>query len=310
MPSTLELDAVRGRRLRAGSADLPAAVGAALAAPSEPATSVVEAIGLRWALASWGDAPNPPLLLVHGVTSDSGIWWRVGPALAAAGRRVVAVDLPGHGRTGGWQGRHRFAETAADLATLIRTAGLDRPDLVVLGHSWGAMVTAHLPGAGIRPAGLILLDPPARTRVELEPMTDDPTERPYATLAEAIAAVREAYPGWSARDVETKAEGLTRFEPEAVLAILLENGTWDAGLAALRRQDSARLPVWLIRGEWSAGGLIPEDKVPGIVGQLGPERVITIPGAPHSPQRTHPEATVAAILLALGELHPEPATGP
>jgi hypothetical protein len=34
--------------------------------------------------------------------------------------------------------------------------------------------------------------------------------------------------------------------------------------------------------------------------QLGSERVITIPGSPHSPQRTHPEATTFAILRAVG----------
>jgi hypothetical protein len=34
--------------------------------------------------------------------------------------------------------------------------------------------------------------------------------------------------------------------------------------------------------------------------QLGADRVIVIRGAPHSPQRTHPQETVAAILRAIG----------
>jgi hypothetical protein len=57
--------------------------------------------------------------------------------------------------------------------------------------------------------------------------------------------------------------------------------------------------VWLIRGDWSAGGFIPDFKVPDIERQLGADRVVTIDGAPHSPQRTHPEATIVAILRAL-----------
>ena len=69
------------------------------------------------------------------------------PALAATGRRVVAVDLPGHGRTGHWQGHHRFRDNAADVAAFVRAAGLAREDLQVVGHSWGAVTAAALPAA-------------------------------------------------------------------------------------------------------------------------------------------------------------------
>jgi pimeloyl-ACP methyl ester carboxylesterase len=84
-----------------------------------------------------------------------------------------------------------------------------------------------------------------------------------------------------------------------VLAVLRGNGDWDGGMAALRHPNATASSVWLIRGEWSTGGFIPDSKVPRIGAQLGADRVITIPGAPHSPQRTHPEATVQAILRGL-----------
>ena len=60
------------------------------------------------------------------------------------------------------------------------------------------------------------------------------------------------------------------------------------------------MDAWLIRGDWDAGGLIQDSKMPAIEAQLGADHVITIAGGPHSPQRTHPEATVLAILRALG----------
>lgn len=286
-------------RLTATAADLPAPVAAALAAPAHGVPGWVEAGETRWATVSWGRAEDPPLLLVHGVTSNAGIWWRVGPALAAAGRHVVAVDMPGHGRTGAWRGRHRFPETAADIAGFIRAAGLDQPDLAVIGHSWGAMVATHLPIAGIRPRVLILLDPPAQTVAQFEVFVRDPTEQPYGTVAEATLAMRKANPSWSDGDIAAKAQGLTEFNADAVLSILLQNGDWDAGMAALRDPRTAGVPVWLIRGEWAAGCLIPDTAVPAIEAQLGRDRVITIRSAPHSPQRTHPEATVLAMLRAL-----------
>ena len=75
-------------------------------------SELVDAAGYTWHMVEWGEPTDPPLLLVHGVTSSSETFWQVGPTLAASGLSVVAVDLPGHGRTGGWRGRHRFIETA------------------------------------------------------------------------------------------------------------------------------------------------------------------------------------------------------
>jgi pimeloyl-ACP methyl ester carboxylesterase len=59
------------------------------------------------------------------------------------------------------------------------------------------------------------------------------------------------------------------------------------------------VPAWVIRGEWATGCFIPEFAVPAIEAQVGRAHVITIRNAPHSPQRTHPEATVVAMLRAL-----------
>ena len=287
-------------RLTATAADLPEAVAAALVNPIPGTPAAVPAGGISWGTLSWGNPSDPPLLLVHGVTSNAAIWWRVGPALAAADRRVIAVDMPGHGAATAWLGRHRFTDTAAELAGFIRAAGLDRPDLVVVGHSWGAMVSAHLPIAGIRPASIVLIDPPCLSVDQLEALTHDSTEREYSTPDEARSAVRSANPAWSEGDVEAKARALVEFDAACVLAVLLRNGPWDAGMAGLRDPSAWGIPTWLIRGEWATGGFIPGAQVPAIEEQLGPGHVITIAGGPHSPQRTHPEATVLAILRALG----------
>src|SRR3954469_24948202 len=142
---------------------LPPAVTAALwRLPADAGErSTTSAAGIPFSSLTWGDPDDRPLILIHGVTASATIWWRIGPALAASGRRVVAVDLPGHGLTGHWVGHHRFRDNAADVAAWIRAAGLDVPEVQVVGHSWGAVTAAALPVAGIRPATLVLLDPPA-----------------------------------------------------------------------------------------------------------------------------------------------------
>jgi pimeloyl-ACP methyl ester carboxylesterase len=284
--------------LTATAADLPVAVARVFADPPPGRPKRIDASGYTWRVVEWGEPADPPVLMVHGVTSSLETFWRVGPCVAAAGRRVVAVDLPGHGLTGGWRGRHRFAETAADLAGCIRAARLDPQTLAVLGHSWGAMTVASLPAVGLRPERLILLDPPALSRQAVVEMTRDSTERRYDDVADAIAAIRASGVTWSEGDILAKATALTQIDEAAVHAIYLEND-YDAGLAALSDPAADGIPTWIIRGDPAQGGLIDDEHAAPLVRRVGAGQFVTIAGAGHSPQRTHPEATVLAILQAL-----------
>jgi pimeloyl-ACP methyl ester carboxylesterase len=286
--------------VRATPADLPVAVAAALAAPRSAARMRIRTADRVWAAHGWGDVTARPLLLLHGVTSLAETWWRVGPALAATGRYVVAPDLPGHGETGRWVARHRFEQTAHDVADFVATGGSEPDDFQVVGHSWGAMIAAALPAAGIRPATIVLLDPPAIPVATLAAMLDDPVERPYDDLAEAVAAIGAANPDWTDRDVLAKARGLVLLEPEAARAVLTDNGDWDGGLAALAHPAAAGIAVRIIRGEERTGSLLAETALPTIATRVGAHNVLTIADGPHSPHRTHPAATVAALLRALG----------
>jgi pimeloyl-ACP methyl ester carboxylesterase len=274
-------------------------VAAALATPPPPADSTVDAAGIAFHALVWGAADAPPVLLLHGITSSARTWWRIGPALAAAGFRVVAPDLPGHGETGHWLGHHRFRDNAADLIAFVRAAGLDRPDLRVVGHSWGAMTAAAMPAAGLVPAGLVLIDPPALPLATIAAMLEDPAEGAYDDMDEAVRVIGRVYPTWSYGDVIAKAEGLTQFDEAAVRDVLTKNGDWDGGLNALADPAAQGLPVWLIRGDPTFGGYVPDQLLSDFATCIGAERIVTIAGAAHSPQRTHPAALVLALLRAL-----------
>jgi pimeloyl-ACP methyl ester carboxylesterase len=278
---------------------LPESVSRALSAPTAGERITAEAAGIPWSALVWGEPAARPLLLIHGVTSSAATWWRLGPALAAAGHRVTAVDQAGHGRTGHWLGHHRFRDNARDLAAFAQAAGLARDDLQVVGHSWGAVSAAAFPAVGLRPATLVLLDPPVLPfeRIALE--ASDPTQQPFATLDEAIAAIHASEPTWGDGDVRAKAESVMDLDFDAARAVLLENGDWDGGLGELRDPAAAGIDTWLIRGDPATGGYI-DDRAAETFGELiGTDHVITIPGSPHSPQRTHPAETTAAILRAL-----------
>jgi pimeloyl-ACP methyl ester carboxylesterase len=213
---------------------------------------------------------------------------------------VVAVDQAGHGLSRRWTGHHRFADNALDLVAFADAAGLARPDLRVVGHSWGGMTAAALPAAGLAPAILVLLDPPAIPVAAIATMLEDPVERHYDDVDEAIAAVGRLHPTWGDGDVVAKAEALTQFDEPAVRAILTQNGDWDGGLAALSGPAAADIPTWLVRGEPAMGGLIPDAEAVRIAERIGNDHLITIAGGAHSPMREFAEATTLALLRALG----------
>jgi pimeloyl-ACP methyl ester carboxylesterase len=281
--------------------DIPGRVAAALADPEPGDRITVEAAGIPWSALVWGAAAARPLLLIHGVTSSAAAWWRIGPALAASGRRVTAVDQAGHGRTGHWTGHIGFRDNAADIAAFARAAGVATGDLQVIGHSWGGVTAAALPAVGLRPSTLVLLDPPVLPLALIALEASDPAQRTFDDIAEAIAAVRAAEPAWSEGDVRAKAEALVQLDESAAEAVLLQNGDWDGGLADLRDPAAAGVDAWVVRGEPATGGYVNDEAVGAFEAVIGADHVITIRGGSHSPQRLQPVETMTAFLQALGD---------
>ena len=84
--------------------------------------------------------------------------------------------------------------------------------------------------------------------------------------------------------------------------MLLDNGDWDGGLADLADPAAAGIPAWLVRGEPAFGGYVADEHLPAFAALIGADHIITIEGGPHSPHRTHPIETTAALApSALGD---------
>jgi pimeloyl-ACP methyl ester carboxylesterase len=78
-----------------------------------------------------------PLVLLHGGIGASEMFAAILDELAA-GRRVIAVDLQGHGHTADIDRPLRPELMAGDIAALIEHLGLERAD--VMGYSLGGLV--------------------------------------------------------------------------------------------------------------------------------------------------------------------------
>lgn len=112
-----------------------------------------------------GEGETRTVVLVHGYMDAAGTWDRVAPALAAAGHRVVALDMRGFGE-GARAPRgsyYHFPDYVFDLADVIEALSPNEPvDLV--GHSMGGTVatlfTGSYPDRVRRLANLEGLGPP------------------------------------------------------------------------------------------------------------------------------------------------------
>ena len=81
-----------------------------------------------------GPLGEVPVLLVHGMGGDGHTWDRFAHALIREGRRVIVVDLRGHGRSAHTP-TYLFDEFAHDVLRLCDDLAMTRVDLV--GHSLG-----------------------------------------------------------------------------------------------------------------------------------------------------------------------------
>ena len=83
-----------------------------------------------------GDA-GPPLVLVHGITQDASTWEPISEPLAA-GARLIAPDLPGHGDSDLPAGDHSLGSYASTIRDLL--FAIEEPHVTLVGHSLGGGV--------------------------------------------------------------------------------------------------------------------------------------------------------------------------
>lgn len=86
------------------------------------------------------DAALPCVVFIHGAEGDHSVWGLQSRYLAHHGRAVLALDLPGHGRSAGPP--IESIETLADwLVEVLDAARVPRAQIV--GHSMGALVAVE-----------------------------------------------------------------------------------------------------------------------------------------------------------------------
>jgi pimeloyl-ACP methyl ester carboxylesterase len=281
------------------AADAPAWFVEALAADVE--TGVVEVGGVPIHYRAWGKPAPGGLVLVHGGAAHSRWWDHIAPFLAGD-RRVVALDLSGHGDSGR---RPEYSlERWADEVMAAAEHGGAGPDPVIIGHSMGGMVTlttARLHGD--RLAGAVSIDTPIW---EQQPEEDAADERRafgplkiYPTREQAMARFRVVPP-----------------QPDLIPAIMDHlaetsireyQGGWawkfDPAMFTSRgRQLVLELPECRVAIFRAENGLVPGDMGERIYERLGRiVPVVEIPIAAHHVMVDQPLALITGLRTLLAD---------
>ena len=250
--------------------------------------------GVRIHYRAWGAASDlPGLVLLHGGAAHSGWWDHIAPQLAT-NRRVIAVDLSGHGDSE-WKPEYDRSQWAREAVAAVRAEGLD--PAIFVGHSMGGWVSVF--------AGVV--EPSAvRQIIAIDsPFTEVPPEE------EPIAARRpptKVYPSLDAaiqkfRTVPAQDGNLDYVEHHIAIESLRqvdEGWTWkfDPGIFGQRgwvRNLLPRLeaPLTLIRCE---RGMV-EDAMVERISALHRHgvNIVTLPKAGHHAMCDQPEALVSTL---------------
>jgi len=251
--------------------------------------------------AGGGDAT--PLLLVHGFGGSSETWGTAILDRLSSDRRVVAVDLPGHGQSDAPSepGRFALAAIVEDLGDVL--AALEIDSAIWVGYSMGGRIAL---GAGLLAprcvAGLVLESAcpgleDARARVERRASDADLAQR---IESEGISAYLEA---WEKLPVLASQR---RLPPAAQRALRDRRAKNDpAALAACLRGlgQGVQPPLWEALGHIPAPALL-------LVGELDEKyvrineqmlaglpsgRLVVVPGVGHNVHFENSEAWLAAV---------------
>lgn len=267
------------------------------------------------------DYPGPdgklPVVCIPGLTRNSADFEEVAPWIASLGRRVLAVDLRGRGRSS-WAGdptRYKPAQYADDIARLIRAIGTKQA--IFAGTSLGGLVTMALAAGKHRKliSGAVLNDVGpkigaagiARIASYVGKGAPVRTWDDAAGYAERINAIafpmygREEWQRFARRMFKEGDGGVPVLDYDARIfrpagPIARRIGPW---LAWRSFKRLGRGPLLLVRGETSD---ILEADAAARMRKLVPNmQYAEIPGIGHAPMLTEPEAraALARFLAAL-----------
>ncbi len=236
---------------------------------------------------------QPAVVMLHGAGMDHIVWALSARSLAHRGRSVLAVDLPGHGRSEG-PALTSIPAMGAWLIRLLDAARLNEAALV--GHSMGSLIALEAAAAApARVRRVALLGVAARMPVHPDLLKAATEDQPLA--ADLIASWGHGPAGHFGGN---QAPGLWQMGGAQRLLNRAQEGVLASDLAACDVYDATataarvRCPCLLLLG--ALDRMTPPGKAKALAAAMPDARTVVIPGAGHMMMSEAPDAVIDALL--------------
>jgi pimeloyl-ACP methyl ester carboxylesterase len=239
------------------------------------------------------DPAQPTVLFVHGAGMDHTVWALQTRYFAHHGRSVLAVDLPGHGRSGGAL-QHSIADMASWIVRVLDATAVQSAALV--GHSMGALIALEVAGAAPnRVRSLALLGVAERMPVhpDLQAAAAD-NRRLAPELVSSWGHGRSGHLGGNPAPGLWMMGGsqhlLERAPAGALAADLAACNAYEGALAAAAR---VACPTLLLLG--ALDRMTPPAKATPLAAAIKGARTVVLPAAGHMLMSERPDAVIDAL---------------
>ena len=239
------------------------------------------------------DPALPTLVFIHGAEHDHCVWVLQTRYLAHHGFGVLAVDLPGHGRSGGTP--LASVEAIADwIVAVLDAARVTKAALI--GHSMGSLVAiecaARYPDR-VSKVALVGTAFPMKVSDELLTATrdDEPLAQDMVNIwSHAAYAQYPSNPGPGFWVMGENLRLMQRQKPGVMYADFAACNNYTNGIEAAKQ---VRCPALLIMGKRDL--MTPPRAAKEIASALADKRSIEIPGAGHALMAEKPDEVLEAL---------------
>ena len=250
-----------------------------------------------------GKAPSPAqptVVFIHGAQHDHSVWILQSRYLAHHGFSVLALDLPGHGRSTG-EPLATVPAMAKWVSAVLDAAGV--ASVAIVGHSMGSLIGLELAGsAPARVARLVMVGGtfPMKVSDALLSAARDDEARAFDMINTWSHLGLNHHPGCPGPGFSVFVQNLRLMERQHKGVLLNDFSACNAYAGGFERADALECPVLFLLG--ANDQMTPPKSTRALIQRVAKAEVVQVERCGHALMSERPDAVLNALRGFLGPL--------